>query len=326
MGSYLACSTDFRASAPEPNAGCTTTCGAAMLGYALANSTPGNNSPQPEYHKAASRDPNSSSTVWMMCCAAWTTSILPPHSCTLATSHLLPQVRTSMPVLRQCNLPCPLYRHGLPSTASKSKSIRVKLLYSKSFYTHGLKRTWPISILAMGTYVFSHAQCAYWAARLIDFLILARTLPPLQSGPRHAAISCGWPHRPVRPITPCDPFRLNTSTVCHCIVARQLSHASPPLTSIICKYCTATAVKHPLALEHQRKTHLSTWKSIFSRSKRYSGFLHSHNTNAIYASMITRICVPLSTLNLCRHPCMGKRRHQSRFREMSLLMDYNASV
>ncbi|RNC46865.1 hypothetical protein TcCL_NonESM03252 [Trypanosoma cruzi] len=93
---------------PEPNAGCITTCGAAMLGYALANSTPGNNSPQPEYRKAASRDPNSSSTVWMICCTAWTTSILPPHSCTLTTSNLLPQVRTSMHVLRQCNPPCRL--------------------------------------------------------------------------------------------------------------------------------------------------------------------------------------------------------------------------
>ncbi|KAF8285415.1 hypothetical protein TcBrA4_0037900 [Trypanosoma cruzi] len=52
---------------PKPNVGCITTCGAAMLGYALANSTPGKNSPQLEHHKAASRDPNSSSTVWMMC-------------------------------------------------------------------------------------------------------------------------------------------------------------------------------------------------------------------------------------------------------------------
>ncbi|ESS62138.1 hypothetical protein TCDM_10218 [Trypanosoma cruzi Dm28c] len=52
---------------PKPNAGCITTCGAAMLGYALANSTPGNNSPQLEHRKAASRGPNSSSTVWMMC-------------------------------------------------------------------------------------------------------------------------------------------------------------------------------------------------------------------------------------------------------------------
>ncbi|RNC53704.1 hypothetical protein TcCL_ESM08944 [Trypanosoma cruzi] len=108
MGSYSACLTDSRALALEPNAGCTTTCGAAMLGYALANSTPGNNSPQLEYRKAASRDPNSSSTVWMTCCAACTTSILPPHSCTLTNTHLLPQAQTSMHVLRQCNPPCHL--------------------------------------------------------------------------------------------------------------------------------------------------------------------------------------------------------------------------
>ncbi|EKG00601.1 hypothetical protein TCSYLVIO_008445 [Trypanosoma cruzi] len=52
---------------PKPNVGCITTCGAAVLGYAPANSTPGKNSPQLEHHKAASRDPNSSSTVWMIC-------------------------------------------------------------------------------------------------------------------------------------------------------------------------------------------------------------------------------------------------------------------
>ncbi|EKG02041.1 hypothetical protein TCSYLVIO_006944, partial [Trypanosoma cruzi] len=37
----------------EPSAGCTTTCGAAMLWYALVNSTPGNDSPQLEHRKAA---------------------------------------------------------------------------------------------------------------------------------------------------------------------------------------------------------------------------------------------------------------------------------
>ncbi|RNC44297.1 hypothetical protein TcCL_NonESM05977 [Trypanosoma cruzi] len=63
-----------------------------------------------------------------------------------------------------------------------------------------------------------------------------------------------------------------------------------------------------------------------SGSGRYSGSVHSHNTNSVYASMTTRICVPLSTRNLCRCPCMGKRRHQSRFREMLLLMNYTASV
>ncbi|KAF8298223.1 hypothetical protein TcBrA4_0065230 [Trypanosoma cruzi] len=101
----------------EPNTGCTTTCGAAMLGYALVNSTPGNNVPQLEHRKAASRDPNSPSTVWMICCAAWAASILPPHSCTLTNTYLLPQIRTSMPVLRQCDRSCILWPHGLPSTA-----------------------------------------------------------------------------------------------------------------------------------------------------------------------------------------------------------------
>ncbi|PWV12297.1 hypothetical protein C3747_52g279 [Trypanosoma cruzi] len=190
----------------EPNAGHTTTCGAAMLGYALANSTPGNNSPQPWHRKAASLDTNSSSTVWMMCCTAWTASILPPHSFTLMPSHLLPQVRKSMHLLRQCNLPCHLQQHGLPSKTSKSTSLRTKLLYSTSLHTHCLARTRSISILLAGTCVFSHAQCACWTQRLIAFLILARTPPPLQSRPCYAAISRVWSHGLVRPITPCDPF------------------------------------------------------------------------------------------------------------------------
>ncbi|EAN83981.1 hypothetical protein Tc00.1047053508427.10, partial [Trypanosoma cruzi] len=169
---------------------------------------------------------------------------------------------------------------------------------------------------------FSHRPSALcWTQRLIAFLILARTLLPLQSRPCHAAISCGWSHGLVRPITPCNPFRLDTFILCHCIVARQLSHALPPPTSIIWKYGIATVAKHPLALAHQRKIHLSTCKPIQHRCGRYSGFLHSHNTNAIYASMITRICVPLSTRNLCRRPCIINWRHQSCFREMLLLMD-----
>ncbi|RNC46150.1 hypothetical protein TcCL_NonESM04045 [Trypanosoma cruzi] len=101
----------------EPNAGCTTTCGAAMLGYALVNSTPGNNSPQLEHRKAASREPNSSSAVWMICRGAWAASILPPLSCRLTNTHLSPQVRASMPVLRQCDRSCLLWPLGLPSTA-----------------------------------------------------------------------------------------------------------------------------------------------------------------------------------------------------------------
>ncbi|EKF32285.1 hypothetical protein MOQ_003868 [Trypanosoma cruzi marinkellei] len=60
--------------------------------------------------------------------------------------------------------------------------------------------------------------------------------------------------------------------------------------------------------------------------RRYSGSVHSHNMNVIYASTIMRICVSLSTRNLCLRPCMGKRRHRSRFREMLILMNYTASV
>ncbi|EKF26203.1 hypothetical protein MOQ_010114 [Trypanosoma cruzi marinkellei] len=60
MGGRWQCSADSRALALEPNSGRTTACGAAMLGHALANSTHGDNSPQLEYHKAVSRDRNSS--------------------------------------------------------------------------------------------------------------------------------------------------------------------------------------------------------------------------------------------------------------------------
>ncbi|PWV15254.1 putative reverse transcriptase (RNA-dependent DNA polymerase) [Trypanosoma cruzi] len=79
-------------------------------------------------------------------------------------------------------------------------------LFYISSHTHCLTRKWSIFILAARTYVFTHARCACWKQRLIAFLILARTPPPLQSRPCHAAISCGWSHRLVRPITPCNPF------------------------------------------------------------------------------------------------------------------------
>ncbi|RNC46481.1 mucin TcMUCII [Trypanosoma cruzi] len=62
------------------------------------------------------------------------------------------------------------------------------------------------------------------------------------------------------------------------------------------------------------------------RSGRHSGLLRSHNTNAIYASMITRICVLLSIRNPCLRPCIIKRQLQYRFREMPLLMNYDAYV
>ncbi|KAF8275844.1 putative Reverse transcriptase (RNA-dependent DNA polymerase)/RNase H [Trypanosoma cruzi] len=94
----------------------------------------------------------------------------------------------------------------LPSAAQKSTLIRAKPLYSTSLQTHGLTRKWSISFLTMGDYAFSHAQCAYWATRSIEFLILACAPSPLQSRPCHAAISCDRSHKLVSPITPCDPF------------------------------------------------------------------------------------------------------------------------
>ncbi|EKG00544.1 hypothetical protein TCSYLVIO_008504 [Trypanosoma cruzi] len=144
--------------------------------------------------------------------------------------------------------------HNLKINVDKREAA----LFHISSHTHGLKRTWPISFLAMGTYVFSPAQCACWTPRSIDFLILLRTLPPLQSRPCQAATNCDRSHRLVRPITIRNPFRLDTSMVCHCIMAMQLSHALPPPASIIRKYLTATVVKHTLALVHQRKMHLSS--------------------------------------------------------------------
>ncbi|ESS56906.1 hypothetical protein TCDM_12452 [Trypanosoma cruzi Dm28c] len=144
--------------------------------------------------------------------------------------------------------------HNLKINVAKSEAA----LFYISSRTHGLTRKWSISILAMVTYVFSHAHCACWKPRLIAFLILARTPPPLQSRPCHAAINCDWSHGLVRPITPCDSFRLDTSTVCHCIVTRQLSHALPTTTSVIWKYGNATVVKHLFSLAQQRKIHLST--------------------------------------------------------------------
>ncbi|RNC47646.1 hypothetical protein TcCL_NonESM02411 [Trypanosoma cruzi] len=92
--------------------------------------------------------------------------------------------------------------HSLKINVAKSEAA----LFHISSHTHGLTRTCSISILLAGTRVFSHAQCACWATRLIDFLILLRMLLPLQSSPCYAAISCGWSHKLVRPITPCDPF------------------------------------------------------------------------------------------------------------------------
>ncbi|PWV14219.1 putative reverse transcriptase (RNA-dependent DNA polymerase) [Trypanosoma cruzi] len=73
-------------------------------------------------------------------------------------------------------------RHNLKINVAKSKAAAFYI----SSHTHGLTRTWSISILAMGNYAFSHARCACWAPRLIAFLILARTPPPPQSRQCHA--------------------------------------------------------------------------------------------------------------------------------------------
>ncbi|ESS63440.1 hypothetical protein TCDM_08740 [Trypanosoma cruzi Dm28c] len=259
-----------------------------MLGYALANSTPGNNSPQLEHHKAASRDPNSSSTVWMMCrleniyfasafmyadALTLVASGADIHACAAAMPPALPRITTWAA------------EHSLKINVAKSEAA----LFHISSHTHGLTRKWSISFLAMGTHVFSPAQCACWTPRSIYFLILLRTLPPLQSRPCKAVTNCDRSHRLVRSITIRNPFRLDTSMSCHCIMAMQLSHALPPPASIIWKHCTATVVKHTLALVHQRKMHLSNWKPIFSRSGRYSGSATTFNTNAMHVSMITGI-------------------------------------
>ncbi|RNC52360.1 hypothetical protein TcCL_ESM10424 [Trypanosoma cruzi] len=66
---------------------------------------------------AASCGPSSFTATWMVCCAAWTAFTLRRRSCTLKTARWLPWVRTAVHVLRQCHLPCPLWPHGLPSTA-----------------------------------------------------------------------------------------------------------------------------------------------------------------------------------------------------------------
>ncbi|RNC36884.1 hypothetical protein TcCL_Unassigned00122 [Trypanosoma cruzi] len=58
--------------------------------------------------------------------------------------------------------------HSLKINVAKSEAA----LFHIASHTHGLTRTWSISILLAGTCVFSHAQCACWATRLIDFLIL----------------------------------------------------------------------------------------------------------------------------------------------------------
>ncbi|PWV15252.1 putative reverse transcriptase (RNA-dependent DNA polymerase) [Trypanosoma cruzi] len=60
--------------------------------------------------------------------------------------------------------------HNLKINVAKSEAA----LFYISSHTHGLTRKWSISILAAGTYVFSHARCACWTQRLIVFFWHAR--------------------------------------------------------------------------------------------------------------------------------------------------------
>ncbi|PWV09490.1 hypothetical protein C3747_78g188 [Trypanosoma cruzi] len=211
--------------------------------------------------------------------------------------------------------------HNLKISADRSEP-----LYSATPHTGGLTRTPRTVVWAMETQAGGPTRCVCPEMRLIGPSILVCTPPPLQGRSCHAAISRVWSYRWARPITPCDPFWSHTFIVCYFITVGQFSRTSLPPASIMRKYGTAEVVKRPLAQAHIEKIRLSTWNPIFSRSGRYFGSVRSRNANAIHASTTTGICVPLSTRNRCRLPCMGKRRHRSRFREMLLLMDCNASV
>ncbi|EKG01193.1 hypothetical protein TCSYLVIO_007823 [Trypanosoma cruzi] len=78
------------------------------------------------------------------------------HACAAAMRPLLSFVTTWAP------------EHSLKINVAKSEAA----LFYISSHTHGLTRTWSISILLVGTCVFSHAQCACWTPRLNNFLIL----------------------------------------------------------------------------------------------------------------------------------------------------------
>ncbi|RNC32486.1 hypothetical protein TcCL_Unassigned04899, partial [Trypanosoma cruzi] len=211
--------------------------------------------------------------------------------------------------------------HNLKISADRSEP-----LYSASPHTGGLTRTPRTVVWAMETQAGGRTWCVCPEMRLIGPSILVCTPPPLQGRSCHAAISRVWPQRRARPITPCDPFWSHTFIVCYFITVGQFSRTSLPPASAIRRHGIAEVVKRPLAQAHIEKIRLSTWNPIFSRSGRYFGSVQSRNANAIHASTTTGICVPLSTRNLCRLPCMGKRRHRPRFRKMPLLLNHAASV
>ncbi|ESS62304.1 hypothetical protein TCDM_10027 [Trypanosoma cruzi Dm28c] len=153
--------------------------------------------------------------------------------------------------------------------------------------------------------------CVCSAMRLIDFSILFRTSPPLQGRPCPFAIGRGWAQRLGRPGKPRDLFGLDASTVRCTTAVRRPHRVRSPLASTAWKCGTATAARHRSSHAYQRRIPLSTWPSIQHRCGGSLCSAHPHSTNASHVSMITRICVPLSTRSLCLRPCMGMRRHQS---------------
>ncbi|RNC34510.1 hypothetical protein TcCL_Unassigned02702 [Trypanosoma cruzi] len=87
--------------------------------------------------------------------------------------------------------------HSLNINADRSGQ-----LCSASPHTDSLRRTLPTIVWAMGTNASNPTRCVCSAMRLIDTSILVCTSPSLQGRPCHAAISCGWVQRLVRPSTP----------------------------------------------------------------------------------------------------------------------------
>ncbi|ESS61791.1 hypothetical protein TCDM_10582 [Trypanosoma cruzi Dm28c] len=112
----------------------------------------------------------------------------------------------------------------------------------------------------------------------------------------------------------------------HTTAARQSHRVRPPFTSTAWKCGTATAALHRSAHAHQRRILLSTWQPIQHRCGGSLVSAHPQNTNASHFFDVLRTCVPLSTRNLCRRPCIINWQHQSRLREMLLLMNYTAYV
>ncbi|KAF8284498.1 hypothetical protein TcYC6_0062110 [Trypanosoma cruzi] len=122
--------------------------------------------------------------------------------------------------------------------------------------------------------------------------------------PAHHAILFGW----VRPQC-VAPRRRGNRTVSGphsppqpgSAAPRQLHCIARPTRSKEGYFCPPGSQSSTAAEDH--------WVPRTTQHKRHVRF-HNHG-----------ICAPLSTRNLCLRPCMGKRRHRSRSREMLLLMN-----